>query len=282
MLVQEILRQLVGYPDRAVNLEVGGTFRQPLLVSSEQPQLRCPDGRRESLVRHKVAASAVELDLGVGDGGIRISTAEDLAATAGAAPTNAAAAASLRGKLAAKVAEIRLNHVGLENAINTIKRQQEVPINVSWTALEEVEIGRTTQISLILRDSTLENALRDVLREAVGYSYFVEFNKTDQQGLYEVAKSVQGSQMPRQRFVVNPTGGESDLARLGQTEVAALFSESKWTWVKPEEAVEEMAARLHTVIEIAPGLLWALVALLGVESFLAWRFGRRRGEVAPS
>lgn len=276
VLVQELLRYLIGAPDRAVNLEVGGRFRQPLLISSEQPQIRLPDGRRESLIRRKERARKVELGVAAVNGAIRVSTAEQLAALP---PAATASNQQSRAWLAAAIPETRFNHAGLENVLAAMGRQQQARIDVDWLALEEAGIVRTADITLIVRDIPLEDALREVLREAVGYSYFVEFDRTEQQGLYEVVRSIQGSQLPRQRFVVNPTEVESDLARLNEQQVATLFSGSRWVWVRPEEAVEEMAARLHTVIEIAPALLWFLVALLAVESYLAWQFGRRRGGV---
>jgi hypothetical protein len=43
VLVQELLRWLVGQPDRAVNLQVGEAFRQPVLLSSQYLLLRRPD-----------------------------------------------------------------------------------------------------------------------------------------------------------------------------------------------------------------------------------------------
>ncbi|OAI49005.1 hypothetical protein AYO44_00970 [Planctomycetaceae bacterium SCGC AG-212-F19] len=43
VLVQELLRWLIGQPDRAVNLQIGEAFEQPVLLSSQYLLLRRPD-----------------------------------------------------------------------------------------------------------------------------------------------------------------------------------------------------------------------------------------------
>src|SRR5262249_61117734 len=43
VLVQELLRHLVGAPDRSVNLRLGQAFEQPVLLSSQYLLLRRPD-----------------------------------------------------------------------------------------------------------------------------------------------------------------------------------------------------------------------------------------------
>lgn len=47
--VQEVLRYLVGDPNRPVNLSVGDKFQQPVFVSAQHLVLRYPDGRRTRL-----------------------------------------------------------------------------------------------------------------------------------------------------------------------------------------------------------------------------------------
>jgi hypothetical protein len=47
ILVQEMLRYLVGSPDAGVNLNVGDRFESPVFVSTQHLMLRHPDGRRE-------------------------------------------------------------------------------------------------------------------------------------------------------------------------------------------------------------------------------------------
>src|SRR5262249_31909650 len=46
ILLQEFLRSLAGDPDRAVNLQIGQTFRQSVMISSQHMTLRKPDGSK--------------------------------------------------------------------------------------------------------------------------------------------------------------------------------------------------------------------------------------------
>jgi len=108
-----------------------------------------------------------------------------------------------------------------------------------------------------------------------GAGWRIAFDRTSAPGLYEV--DAPPEVVPRRRFVVNPTAEEGDLARFTREEFREFARPGRWTWVGPERPIEDLAARLHSVIELSPALLWALAAVLGVESFLAVRFGRRRG-----
>ncbi|MGQ9662895.1 MAG: BatA domain-containing protein [Kiritimatiellia bacterium] len=49
ILVQEMLRYLVGNPDELVNLQAGDTFRQPVYVTTQHLLLRRPDGEKVRL-----------------------------------------------------------------------------------------------------------------------------------------------------------------------------------------------------------------------------------------
>jgi hypothetical protein len=49
LLTQDLLRELIGRPDERVNLEVGQTFEQPVLVSAQPLLLATPGGRYERL-----------------------------------------------------------------------------------------------------------------------------------------------------------------------------------------------------------------------------------------
>jgi hypothetical protein len=198
-------------------------------------------------------------------------------------PVNQKLARKLNEKLQFSPADRRLTQVTLDSAIAALARQQDVVIHVNWPALEEAGVSRTATFSIAIDpDATLGQALRGLLGEVAGYNYSVEFSRTDQLGLYEVAKSVQGSQLSRQRFVVNPTDLESDLSRLDERDAKELSPAANWTWVGPEQSVEDLASRLHTVIEMAPMLLIVLASVLAAESLLAWRFGRRRGGVVEN
>ncbi len=49
ILIQDMLRYLVGNPDRDVNLDVGDAFEQPVFVSAQHLIVQLPDGRRVRL-----------------------------------------------------------------------------------------------------------------------------------------------------------------------------------------------------------------------------------------
>jgi hypothetical protein len=165
ILVQEMLRSLVGNPDRGVNLEVGDRFRQPLFVSPQQLVLRYPDGKR-----------------------VRVTPRE---------------------------------------------------------------------------------------RPGAEDSWLFEFDATNQQGVYKV--DAVEEVLPRRRFVVNQSPAEGDLSRLGRDAFAGQFGSGRWTWIGPEVELPEFVAELHAETHFAPALLWILLAALSVETYLAARFGRRRG-----
>jgi hypothetical protein len=166
MLVQEVLRYLVGNPDRNVNLEVGQRFDQPVFVSTQHLLLRHPDGTKSRLTPQ------------------RRSGADD--------------------------------------------------------------------------------------------QFHVVFGDTLDVGLYEIEAIAEV--VPRRRFVVNHQPAEGDLARLDEQALSDVVSTRGWTSLGPGTDVAEFASRHHTVTELAPGIMWSLAVLLAVESLLAWRFGRRRGE----
>lgn len=106
--------------------------------------------------------------------------------------------------------------------------------------------------------------------------YSLRFDRTTQQGLYEIETIEEV--LPRRRFVVNQSPVEADLSRLDQGDFAEAFSTGGWTWIGPETSIEDLAAELHTVTELSPWIFWVLAAMLATETLLAWRFGRRRGE----
>lgn len=106
----------------------------------------------------------------------------------------------------------------------------------------------------------------------------VTFSGTTQEGLYEMEAIEEVA--PRRRFVVNSDAEEGDLARLTAEEFQDAFSVSGLTWIEPRQPIEELAGSLHTLAEIAPWLLGLLTAILAMETYFAWRFGRRREEAA--
>ncbi|MHC4915704.1 MAG: hypothetical protein ACYTGB_09445, partial [Planctomycetota bacterium] len=167
VLVQELMRHLVGNPDGAVNLDVGDRFEQAVFVSQQHLLLRHPDGHKERL-----------------------------------------------------------------------KPRQ---------------------------------------REGQKNTFYISFDRTDRQGVYEFVDAAAGV-LPRTRFAVNQQAHarEGDLTRLNQSEFREALSAGGWRWIGPEVPVEEFVAKLHSVTEFAPAVLILLVAVLALESFLAARFGRRR------
>lgn len=168
MLVQELLRYLVGNPDGGVNLNVGDRFDQPVFVSTQHLLLRYPDGSKFRLTPER--------------------------------------------------------------------------------------------------------------RPGTDDAFHIVFDDTSQQGLYQIEAIEEV--VPRRRFVVNMSAEESDPGRLSRAEFAEAYAAGGWTWAGADTAIEDVAARLHTVTELFPTVIAVLLGVLAVESLLAWRFGRRRGEVA--
>ncbi len=169
ILIQELLRYLVGNPDDEVNLNIGDTFTQPVFVSTQHLSLKLPNGDKVRLTPQK---------------------------------------------------------------------------------------------------QNVEDALPKIT-----------FQDTTQQGLYQIEAIEEVA--PRRRFVVNSSTEEGDLTRLSASEFEEAFAVPGLTWIEPNRRVEDLAANLHTITEVAPWLLAILIGSLSLETFLAWRFGRRREE-APT
>jgi len=166
ILAQEILRYLVGNPDKAVNLEVGQPFRQPVFVSPQYLLLYYPD-------------------------------------------------------------------------------QSRVPV-------------------------------RPERRTDVKDAWLINFRDTNQQGLYQF-KEVQPEFLARRSFVVNQSAAEGDLAHLDRASFDEAIGLGACEWVGPRTSLADKVTELHAKTRLAPWILWALAAALALESFLAVRFGRRRG-----
>jgi hypothetical protein len=112
-------------------------------------------------------------------------------------------------------------------------------------------------------------------------AYYVEFDHTNQQGLYAFVDTM-SEVLPRTRFAVNQLPQEGDLSRLSSKDFAGAFGSGGWQWIGPEIPVEDFVAKLHSVTEFAAYILILLVGVLAAESFLAARFGRRRALSAES
>jgi len=164
ILVQGILRGLVGDPNRDVNLEVDGAFDQPVLMASQHLTLRRPDGRKARLTPSKSEGQ-------------------------------------------------------------TVRR--------------------------------------------------VRYAETDRAGVYQVDTIPEV--LAKRRFVVNLAPRESDLRRLDPDRFAMAFGDARATFLPAPSRVRRFVEELHSVREAAGGILCALFAVLAVETYLAFRFGRRRG-----
>ncbi len=120
---------------------------------------------------------------------------------------------------------------------------------------------------------------------AVGDSeddFEVSFADTVQHGVYQIVEAPSGA-VPRRKFVVNQAAGESELKSLSEEECRNMFTGSDWHWIAPEVSLSDTAARLYSVTEFSSWLLWILVFVLCLETFLAARYGRRRSIVrAPT
>lgn len=108
----------------------------------------------------------------------------------------------------------------------------------------------------------------------------ISFDQTGRHGLYEFV-DVQQEILARKRFVVNASSEEGDLHRIQKSDFRDLYGSGFRDWIGPERNIEDYVSKLHSVTELAPWLLVLLTAVLGFESFLAARFGRRRAEPLP-
>ena len=161
VLVQELMRWLIGEPDRAVNLQIGESFAQPVLLSSQYLLLRRPD-------------------------------------------------------------------------------------------LTKVRLAPTPH----------------------GNLWRVAYENTDAQGIYEIDTTVEA--MPRRRFAVNLLATEGDLTRVDVTAFERDLQRTNVQYWSPDKGIRRAVESRHSVREYAWLFLWGTLALLGVEMFLAARFGRRR------
>jgi len=113
-------------------------------------------------------------------------------------------------------------------------------------------------------------------KEGVEDAWSIAYENTNVAGEYffsDVPKEV----LARRRFVVNPRTEEGDLSRLQEGDFGDVFG-SSYSWLSPEQSVEDFVAKLHSVTELAPVVLLILAALMASESLLAVKYGKRRAE----
>jgi hypothetical protein len=103
--------------------------------------------------------------------------------------------------------------------------------------------------------------------DSVGGTWSWSYADTDLSGLYTLRDA---SQDRLQQFAVNADPAESDLARLDPQQLPPDI-EVRTT---PQDATSSGATSLITHALWSGWLLWLAVALMFVESFLAWQFGR--------
>jgi len=111
-------------------------------------------------------------------------------------------------------------------------------------------------------------------------SFRVTFDETSQQGLYQIDAIEEV--LARRKFVVNMNPEESELNRVNEAELRDLLGGTNLTWVPPSVSIEELAGRLHTVTELFPYVIGLLMLILAIESWQAFRFGRRRSGGSPA
>jgi hypothetical protein len=110
------------------------------------------------------------------------------------------------------------------------------------------------------------------LKPAGGVSQF-HFEQTDLSGRYQVRI---GPPLGLESwFAANPDPAESDLARLDQAVLGDLLPGWKFTYVHPSDWKEltRDPSSVGRRGELHRPMLYALLAMLLVESFLAWKFG---------
>jgi len=104
----------------------------------------------------------------------------------------------------------------------------------------------------------------------------VRFENTSRNGEYVIDTIPEV--MKRRRFVVNASDEESDLARLSEDEIRGSLGGASLTWIAPDDDTLFRKSEGKALTDLAFGILWGLVILLITESFLAARFGLRRGQ----
>jgi hypothetical protein len=115
-------------------------------------------------------------------------------------------------------------------------------------------------------------AIATKLQPAGGVSQF-HFDQTDLSGKYQVR--IGPPLGLESSFAANPDPAESNLARLDQAVLGELLPGWKFMYVHPSywRELTRDAASVGRRGELHRPMLYALLALLLVESFLAWKFG---------
>lgn len=102
----------------------------------------------------------------------------------------------------------------------------------------------------------------------------VAYSDTDVRGLYSL--DAPPGVLARSRFAVNLNTDESDLARLSEGEFRSQVSRDV-VFLSPTENISKRVEAMHTLRELAGMILILVFLMLLAESFLATRFGLRKG-----
>lgn len=79
------------------------------------------------------------------------------------------------------------------------------------------------------------------------------------------------------RFAANPPPPESETAKLDQTALRAALPGLPFDYASDWKPLQQDANRPDTLADLHRPLLWAVIALILLESVLAWWFGRNAG-----
>jgi hypothetical protein len=104
--------------------------------------------------------------------------------------------------------------------------------------------------------------------------YQVRFDRLPRRGFYEMQLARTSGTIQPVSFAVNLDPTESDLRRLDLDAVGPDYFGPQARLVSLESLASLVVSGGHN--EIWPQILLGLVAVLGLEQFLAWWFGRKR------
>jgi hypothetical protein len=102
----------------------------------------------------------------------------------------------------------------------------------------------------------------------------VSFEETGTLGLYTI--DTLPEVLSRRKFVVNLIPSEGDLTRLDQEQFLARFPDADVTFFDMDKPIKKLVEVMHASREFAIVILWLLFILVGVETYLAMTFGKRR------
>jgi hypothetical protein len=138
----------------------------------------------------------------------------------------------------------------------------ESPLAGSFTSQVSASIGNGN-----LRISRPDGRTESVSPQSTSTGSEWSYTNTDLSGIYTLRDLPQGQ---TQQFAVNVDAAEGDLSKIGPRQIPSQIKvRSSWQGESGSATAQAtMQSELNTTF------LWAVLALLFVESFMAWRFGR--------